>query len=102
MSLIKPAPSIELLKYCRRLVTQPHKDVPGCFAGFFRKDLKDGYPHGAAPDDRWLSAYMGTRFGLAAIRMDGDVAVNYTPPMTLTDLRSQIDRYCRVQAVIER
>ncbi len=98
----RPAPSMDLLGFAKRQVTRPHKSVRGCFEGFFRKDLPDGFGQGASPDDTWLSAYMGTRFGLGAICVNDEVAATYVPPMTLRDLQDQMSRYRMAQSLISK
>lgn len=99
----KPAPSIDLLVFAKRQVTLPHKSARGGFIGFFRKDLPPcGYSEGGAPDDAWLSAYMGSKFDLDAIRVNEDVSVTYMPPMTLRDLQSQINRYRMSTLLVRR
>lgn len=98
----KPAPSIELLRACRRQITQPHRSVVGRFIGYYRKDMKDGYAAGPAPDDLWLSAKMGSRFGLDSIVVNSEQAVTYVPPQNLRDLYEQTFRYRSARHLVEK
>ncbi len=98
---VKPAPTLELLKHCRRLTTQPHRQVVGRFMAFRRHELPEsGFPAGRSADDTWLSAYMGTRYGLEGIRVSGRVFSTYLPPMTLIDISSQLRRYRQMDGII--
>lgn len=98
----RPAPSIDMLTFAKRQVTRPHKSVRGDMVGYFRKDMIDGYPHGAAPDDAWLSASVGLRYGLGAIHVSDTVGVMYIPPMNIKDLTSQLTRYRMSESLVIR
>lgn len=98
---VKPAPSIEMLRHAKRMVTQPHRSVAGRFVGFYRRDLRDGFPEqGAAADDLWLSAHMGTKFGIDSIHVSSEAAVTFIPPATMKDLRAQLHRFRRARPTV--
>lgn len=90
----KPAPSIEMLRHSRRMVTQPHRSIAGRFMGFYRRDLRCGFPEeSASADDLWLSAHLGSRFGIESTRVSSEFAVTFIPPTTMKDLRAQLYRF---------
>lgn len=98
----KPAPSIEMLRHVKRLVTQPHRSVAGRFMGFHRHDLPTGFPEkGASADDLWLSAHMGARFGIDSIYVSSEAAVTFIPPMTKRDLQAQLYRFRMARPIVE-
>ena len=87
-----PLASLILLKHGRRLACMPHKSVNGNFMSF-RQETGVIFPESAAPDDTWLSASIGTRFGLESIETTADFATTYMPPQTMGDFVRQTARY---------
>ncbi len=93
------ASAFYLMNYARRTARPDQKTVQGWFMALNKTRLAEEleFPQGASPDDTWLSAFVGSRFGTEAIHYQANLPGEYISPTNEQDMLAQIARHslCR-------
>lgn len=84
-----------LMNYARRAARPDQKTVQGWFMALNRARLEGEleFPKGASPDDTWLSAFVGNRFGLESIHYQAHLPGEYIAPTDDQDMLAQVARH---------